>query len=98
MWNGPRWKSTGIGFKSPDRNVAGLADGLTPDRFVTVERRPDGVALLRLDRPKMNALSGALLAQLAEEADRLAADPPGAVVVWGGPRIFAAGADVSEFV
>src|SRR5581483_3112343 len=28
----------------------------------------------------------------------LGADPPGAVVVWGGPRIFAAGADVTEFV
>ncbi len=25
--------------------------------FVTVERRPDGVALLLLDRPKANALS-----------------------------------------
>jgi enoyl-CoA hydratase/carnithine racemase len=98
MWNGPRWKSTGIGFKGRDRNVTGLADGLTPDRFVTVERRPGGVALLRLDRPKMNALSGALLAQLAEAVAELAADRPGAVVVWGGPRIFAAGADVSEFV
>ena len=87
-----------MGLKGADRNVAGLTDGLTPDRFVTVERRPDGVALLRLDRPKMNALSGALLDQLADEVDGLAADAPGAVVVWGGPRIFAAGADVSEFV
>ena len=78
--------------------MAGLEDDLTPTRFVTVERRPDGVALLRLDRPKMNALSMGLLAQLAQAVDGLAADPPGAVVVWGGPRIFAAGADVSEFV
>jgi enoyl-CoA hydratase len=29
--------------------------------------------------------------------DGLAADLPGAVVVWGGERIFAAGADISEF-
>jgi enoyl-CoA hydratase len=27
----------------------------------------------------------------------LAEDPPGAVVLWGGPRLFAAGADVAEF-
>ena len=67
------------------------------DAFVTVERRDDGVALVRLDRPKMNALSSALLAQLATAAGDLSADPPGAVVVWGGERIFAAGADIAEF-
>ncbi|HVF31415.1 MAG TPA: enoyl-CoA hydratase-related protein [Acidimicrobiales bacterium] len=67
------------------------------ETFVTVERREDGVALVRLDRPKMNALSGALLAQLASAAADLSADPPGAVVVWGGERIFAAGADIAEF-
>jgi enoyl-CoA hydratase/carnithine racemase len=66
-------------------------------QFVTLERRDDGVALIRLDRPKMNALSGELLAQLRAVVDELAADLPGAVVLWGGPRIFAAGADVSEF-
>jgi enoyl-CoA hydratase len=65
--------------------------------FVTVDRRPDGVALVRLDRPKANALSVALLEELGEIARALHADPPGAVVVWGGERIFAAGADISEF-
>ena len=55
------------------------------------------MALIRLDRPKMNALSGEVLAQLRTIVDGLAADLPGAVVLWGGPRIFAAGADVSEF-
>ena len=69
-----------------------------PERFVSCEHGEDGVALLRLDRPKMNALSIALLSELAEEVRALHADPPGAVVVWGGPRIFAAGADVTEFV
>ena len=34
-----------------------------PETYVTVERRPDNVALVRLDRPKANALSAALLAQ-----------------------------------
>ena len=65
--------------------------------FVNVERRDDGVAVVRLDRPKMNALSEALLAELAAVADELRASPPGAVVVWGGERIFAAGADIVEF-
>ena len=59
--------------------------------------RHDGVALIRLDRPKMNALSSELLRQLADVVDGLAGDLPGAVVVWGGERIFAAGADISEF-
>ena len=70
---------------------------MTDDRFVSVERRDDGVAVVRLDRPKMNALSTALLAQLAGTAAELSADPPGAVVIWGGERIFAAGADIAEF-
>jgi enoyl-CoA hydratase/carnithine racemase len=67
------------------------------EQFVSVERRDDKVAVIRLDRPKMNALSGELLRQLARSAADLTADPPGAVVVWGGDRIFAAGADISEF-
>ena len=69
----------------------------TSDQFVVLDRRPDGVAVVRLDRPKANALSMAMLAQLHDAAQELIEDPPGAVVVWGGARIFAAGADVSEF-
>src|SRR6516165_7741091 len=63
---------------------------------VTVERRPDQVALVRLDRPKANALSAEVLAQLQSAAEDLTTDPPGAVVLWGGRRIFAAGADIVE--
>ncbi len=66
------------------------------ETFVTVERRPDNVALVRLDRPKANALSAAVLAQLHAAATGLHDDPPGAVVLWGGRRIFAAGADIVE--
>jgi enoyl-CoA hydratase/carnithine racemase len=66
------------------------------DTFVTLERGGDGVALIRLDRPKMNALSGAVLGQIFDVAQELTADPPGAVVLWGGRRIFAAGADIVE--
>ncbi len=65
--------------------------------FVKVERRDDGVAVIRLDRPKANALSVAVLRQLEVAARALTVDPPGAVVVWGGERIFAAGADINEF-
>jgi enoyl-CoA hydratase/carnithine racemase len=67
------------------------------DAFVLIDRRADGVAMLRLDRPKANALSIELLGQLEVAARVLADDPPGAVVVWGGERIFAAGADISQF-
>ena len=65
--------------------------------LVLVERRPDGVAVVRLDNPKVNALSTDLLRELAAVADGLREDPPGAVVVTGGDRIFAAGAEISEF-
>jgi enoyl-CoA hydratase len=65
--------------------------------LVEVARRDDGVAVVRLDNPKVNALSTELLRQLEGAAEALTDDPPGAVVVWGGERLFAAGADISEF-
>ncbi|MHB8244690.1 MAG: enoyl-CoA hydratase/isomerase family protein [Acidimicrobiales bacterium] len=64
---------------------------------ISLERRPDGVAILRLDRPKLNPLSLSLLAEIEGAVSELSYDPPGAVVVWGGERCFSAGADVSEF-
>jgi enoyl-CoA hydratase/carnithine racemase len=70
---------------------------MTGDPLVHTELRDDGVAVLRLDNPKVNALSGALLGELEAAAVALTKDPPGAVVVTGGDRIFAAGADISEF-
>jgi enoyl-CoA hydratase len=65
--------------------------------LVRLERRDDGVAVVTLDNPKVNALSQALLAELKRVGRELTSHPPGAVVVTGGDRIFAAGADVSEF-
>ncbi len=65
--------------------------------LVHVERRDDGVAVIRLDNPKVNALSGELLRQLEAAAVGLTESPPGAVVVTGGDRVFAAGADIAEF-
>ena len=67
------------------------------DELVRLERSDDGVAVITLSNGKVNALSGAVVARLHEIATQLTADPPGAVVVTGGERIFAAGADISEF-
>ncbi len=66
-------------------------------QFVHLDRGDDGVAVMRLDRPPANALSTAVLDEIASSARELTADPAGAVVVTGGDRIFAAGADISEF-
>jgi enoyl-CoA hydratase/carnithine racemase len=68
-----------------------------PGQFVHVDRRSDGVALVTLDRPKANALSLGLLAELEGALGALSAELPGAIVLWGGPRIFAAGADIAGF-
>ena len=65
--------------------------------LVLLERRPDGVAVVTLNNPKVNALSQAMLARIKEIALDLTTNPPGAVVITGGERIFAAGADISEF-
>src|SRR3954453_17637055 len=65
--------------------------------LVRVESRDDGGGGVTLNNPKVKALSRALLAELREAAEDLTADPPGAVVITGGERIFAAGADISEF-
>lgn len=65
--------------------------------LVLLDRRADGVAVVTLNNPKVNALSREVLAELHAVAVELTADPPGAVVITGGERIFAAGADISQF-
>ena len=65
--------------------------------LLTLERRDDGVAVITLANGKVNALSPELIAEIGDVADELAGDLPGAVVVTGGDRIFAAGADISRF-
>ena len=65
--------------------------------FVSVDVEADGVATIRFDRPKVNALDAQLAGELAEAGRRCAVDEDiRAVVLWGGPRIFAAGADIKE--
>ncbi|MDQ3738137.1 MAG: enoyl-CoA hydratase/isomerase family protein, partial [Actinomycetota bacterium] len=65
--------------------------------MIEIERTSDGVAVVTLANGKVNALSRALVAALGDAVRQLTDDPPGAVVVTGGERIFAAGADISEF-
>jgi enoyl-CoA hydratase len=65
--------------------------------LLTIERRSDGVGVVTLANGKVNPLSRELLTELRAAADDLARDLPGAVVVTGGDRIFAAGADISQF-
>jgi enoyl-CoA hydratase/carnithine racemase len=66
------------------------------EEFVTLEVS-DAVGTIRLDRPPMNALNEAvqegLRAAATEAAER--ADVR-AVVLYGGPKVFAAGADIKE--
>ena len=64
--------------------------------FVRVESA-DGIATIRLDRPKMNALSAQVQDEIAEAAAQVSADHAvRAVILYGGERVFAAGADIKE--
>lgn len=68
------------------------------DDLVLTEPRDDGVVVVRLNNGAMNPLSRALLERLADVARGIGADPAvKAVVVAGGEKAFAAGADISEF-
>jgi enoyl-CoA hydratase/carnithine racemase len=65
--------------------------------FVTVTTDEQGVATVRIDRAPVNALSPQVFEELAEAARQCADDTRiGAVVVWGGPKVFAAGADIKQ--
>jgi enoyl-CoA hydratase/carnithine racemase len=69
--------------------------------FVRVEAAPgeagQAIAVIRLDRPPMNALSSGVQAEIAAAAEQVSDDPQvRAVVIYGGEKVFAAGADVKE--
>ncbi|MFV2086507.1 enoyl-CoA hydratase-related protein [Micromonospora sp. LOL_021] len=56
-----------------------------------------GIATIRLARPPMNALNAAVQEELREAARTVADDDRvRAVVVYGGEKVFAAGADIKE--
>jgi enoyl-CoA hydratase len=56
-----------------------------------------GIGTIRLDRPPVNALNDQLTAELAEVAAAAAAsDEVRAVIVYGGEKCFAGGADITQ--
>jgi enoyl-CoA hydratase/carnithine racemase len=59
----------------------------------------DGVGTIRLDRPKMNALNVQVQEEIRAAATEAAErDDVSAVVLYGGERVFAAGADIKEML
>ena len=65
--------------------------------FVNLEVSTSGVGTIRLDRPKLNPLNAQVASELGEIVDEVKdRDDVRAVVVWGGDRVFAAGADIKE--
>jgi len=64
--------------------------------FVEVDVQ-DGVATILLNRPKMNALNLQMQREIRAAAEEISGrSDVGAVVLHGGPKVFAAGADVKE--
>ena len=64
--------------------------------FVSVEV-DDRVATIHLQRPPMNALSLQMQREIKAAAEELSTRADvGAVIVYGGPKVFAAGADIKE--
>jgi enoyl-CoA hydratase/carnithine racemase len=64
--------------------------------FVQVEIDA-AVAVVRLSRPPMNALNAQVQTEIAEAAAQLATDRQvRAVILYGGEKVFAAGADIKE--
>ena len=64
--------------------------------FVRLEVE-DAVGTIRLDRPKMNAINAQLRRELLEVAvEARERNDVRAVVIYGGERVFAAGADIKE--
>ena len=68
--------------------------------LVLSEKRDDGVAVVRFNRPEVrNALNIATRKQLAEAFLALHDDPDvRAIVLTGNDEVFAAGADLNEFI
>lgn len=57
----------------------------------------DGIGTIRIDRPKMNPLDIAVQDALGEAAGIVSADAEvRAVIIYGGEKVFAAGADIKE--
>jgi len=67
-------------------------------KYLLVEKDDEGIATIRLNRPKArNALNHEFIAELGGAADLVARDQEvRAVIVTGGEEVFAAGGDIKE--
>lgn len=67
--------------------------------FVNLETsRVENIGIIRLDRPKVNALNTQVSQEMLEVANEIEnRDDLRGIVLWGGPKIFAAGADIGAF-
>ncbi|HTX26963.1 MAG TPA: enoyl-CoA hydratase-related protein [Streptosporangiaceae bacterium] len=66
--------------------------------FVRLEAA-DGIGTIRLDRPPVNAMNDQLTGELADAAGEAAASAEiRAVILYGGEKVFAAGADIGVMV
>jgi len=64
--------------------------------FVTLEVA-DGIGTIRLNRPPVNALNDTLTAELADAARAATeSDEVRAVIIYGGEKVFAGGADIKQ--
>jgi enoyl-CoA hydratase/carnithine racemase len=64
--------------------------------FVTLETA-DGIGTIRLNRPPVNALNDQVTGELADAARAAeSSDEIHAVIIYGGEKVFAAGADINE--
>ena len=70
---------------------------MSNEELVLVDSPLPGVFVLTLNAPKVNALSTAMLSRIHYMATDLTLLNASAVVITGGDRLFAAGADISEF-
>lgn len=70
------------------------------ERIIICETLENGVGLIRLNRPKVrNALNAELREQMADIFIQLNDDPKiKAIVLTGGDKVFAAGADINDFL
>jgi enoyl-CoA hydratase/carnithine racemase len=66
--------------------------------YIIVEKKHSNVGLITLNRPKAyNALSSALITEVSDAIKKFDEDKNvGAVVLTGGEKVFAAGADIKE--
>lgn len=63
---------------------------------VRIEEQEEGIVVLTVDRPPVNAMDVTLLRELVEAVGRVASEVPRALVLAGRPGCFSAGADLKS--